>query len=231
MDLETLKDKLDGETFGALKTYVAGILTKATDAEDKARLARKESEDGRKTLKANLATALEKLGIDSPDELDGLPDARGQADKAAQYETQIKRLTRERDEAIKASTDALGQITAAKRDKAIADAVAQHGFIDAESASVLIGARVKQEGDEFMFEADGKLLPIKDGAALLARSKPFLVKPAGVGAGSGFTGNGSGGGSANPWSPKSFNVTEQMRIKREDPARAEALKSAASAAQ
>jgi hypothetical protein len=197
MDLDALKGKtIDDDTLAALKAHVGGLQTKAETAEAKARDAAKESIEGRKGLKAKLETALQKLGIDSADDLDSLPEAKGQADALKQMEAQIRRLTRERDEAVSGKEALQGQVLTSKRDQAIAQAVAKHGFIDADSAATLIGAKVKQEGDDFLFEADGKLVSIDDGAAWIAKTKTFLVKPAGGGGGSGFNGTGGAQGAA-----------------------------------
>ena len=95
MDLETLKDALGDEKFAALKTYVDD-LTGQRDA------ARNESITGRKGLKEKLtkleadqAALLEKLGLDSLDDLASLPDAKGSAEAAKQYEAKLKRMERE----------------------------------------------------------------------------------------------------------------------------------------
>jgi hypothetical protein len=232
MDLDALKGKtIDDDTLAAIKAHVGGLQTKAETAEAKARDAAKESIEGRKGLKAKLETALQKLGIDSADDLDSLPEAKGQAEAVKQLEAKLKRIEREAAEKDSALQALQGEVLTGKRNQAIAQAVAKHGFIDSDSAATLIGAKVKQEGDDFLFEADGKLVSIDDGAAWIAKTKTFLVKPAGGGGGgSGFNGTGGNGSTANPWDPKSFNVTEQIKLRREDPARADSLKSAASAA-
>lgn len=197
MDLDALKGKtIDDDTLAAIKAHVGTLQTKAETAEAKARDAARESIEGRKGLKAKLETALQKLGIDSADELDTLPEAKGQAEAVKQLEAQLKRLTREHAEKDAALQALQGEVLTGKRNQAIAQAVAKHGFIDADAAATLIGAKVKQEGDDFFFEADGKLVSIDDGAAWIAKTKTFMVKPAGGGGGSGFNGTGGAGGAA-----------------------------------
>ncbi len=90
MDISTFKERL-GEDFAALETYV-NDLAGQRDA------ARKESVEGRKTLKAKAETAealnqklMEKLGIESPDDVDTLPPAKGQAEALKQLETKLRR--------------------------------------------------------------------------------------------------------------------------------------------
>lgn len=196
MDIDSLKDKLGDELHGKLVAHVAA-LTEQRDA------ARKESIDGRKgkdarikELGERLAAFAERLGVEPDVDLETLPSAKGQAEAAKQFEAQVKKLTRERDEAAKGRDEALGRLTTEKRDRLIAQAVSKHAFIDAGDATTLLSSRVRQEGDDFLFEGEGgKLVPIEDGAAWLAKTKPHLVKASGAGdGGSGFKGDKSGAG-------------------------------------
>ncbi len=188
MDLDSLKGKtLDDALLGELKAHV-GTITTTADA--KVRAANKESAEGRTTLKAHLAKALEKLGVDDAAALDGLPDARGQAEALAQFDTKLKRAEREGAEAKTALEQMRAQVSAAKRDSLIASAASKQGFQDAAIAATLISAQVRQEGEDFLFDAGGgKLISIEEGAAHIAKASPFLVTPAGQG------GQGSGYGS------------------------------------
>ena len=190
-DLKTLKDKIDATLFAEIESAF-NELSGQRDA------ARAESINGRKTMKtenekfkADLAQALEKLGIDSADDLATLPDSKGQADALKQYEVQLRRSQRERDEAKLALTDIQGTVTASRREAAIAQAIASQPFQDAELARDYITARIRQEGDEFLFDVGAagasKLVPVTDGAAWVAATKPLLMPAPGNGAtGSGF---------------------------------------------
>ena len=226
MDLETLKGKtLDDKLHAELVRHVAD-LSEQRDA------ARKESIDGRKgkdaklkDLSERLDAFAERLGVDADADLSSLPSAKGQAEAAKQFDGQIKKLTRERDEAAKARDEVQGKWLAEKRQLAIAQAVSKHDFIDRQDVETLLAARVKQEGDEFLFEGEGgKLVPIADGAAWLAK-KSHLVKASGGGGGSGY--QGGAGGQANPFDQKTFNFTQQLALKQADPARAASLEAAA----
>lgn len=196
MDIEKLKDKLGDETFAALKTYVDD-LTGQRDA------ARNESINGRKTLKtendalkAFKAKALEKLGIDSDEELEALPDAKGQADAVKQYEAKVKKLERERDEAKAASEAAAGKLRGSQQKAVIADALSKHEFVARDLVEAYVAPRLVWEGDEIMFKADdGKLVAVADGVAGLAKSRPELLKPTGTG-GAGVRSTNAGGGGA-----------------------------------
>jgi hypothetical protein len=72
--------------------------------------------------------------------------------------------------------------------------------------------------------------PAHDAVSELLEQHPYLAKPRGS-AGSGTPISGSWGASVlkNPWAKESFNLTEQARIFRENPAEAQRLKAAAGA--
>ena len=183
MDLDSLKGKtVDDAVLDALKKHVGEFSTRAETAEEKARKAAKESIDGRKGKDAAIAKALEKLGIDSIEELDDLPGAKGQADALKQFEAKLKRAERELGEKSKALDELGGKYSAERRERAIAEQVAKHPFVDADDVRALIGARIKQEGDDLLFSGDGgKLVPLADGVAWMAKTKLHLIKPAGDG--------------------------------------------------
>lgn len=239
MDLDALKGKtIDDDLLGQLKAHVTS-LSEARDA------ARSESIKGRKgkdetiaKLTERVEAMAERLGVDPDADLASLPDAKGQAEAARQYEMKLKRLERERDGAIQKHSELTQRLTTEKRNSLLATAAGKHGFIDASVAQTLAGARMVQEGEDFLFRTDdGKLVPVDEGFAWMAKSMPFLIKPAG-GAGSapgggGFTGvPGASGGQPqrNPFHPKTFNLTEQIAMRRENPQLADQLKAAASAA-
>lgn len=198
MELEKFKTSLPAEQFEELSTLVADLIGQR-DA------ARNESINGRKGLRSKVdeltaaqTRLLEKLGVDSLEDLDALPDARGQADKVAQLEAQLKRLSREREEAGKELTTLRQQRETDRKRAALASVISKHQFVDPELAQLALEARLRVEGDEFLFEADGgKLVPLDEGAAALARAKPHLVRAQG-GTGSGFREGTAQAGSGAP---------------------------------
>jgi len=234
MDLEKLKGStLDDKTFAELQSYVTGLVEQRDAARQESIAGRKGKDAKLKELNDHVAKLLEKLGVDSIEDLDSLPDAKGQAEAVRQFEAKVKKLERELGEKSKSLEDLSTKHAAERRERAIAQAVAKHAFVDPDDARTLIAARVRQEGDDLIFEGEGgKPWSIEDGAAWLAKTKAHLVRPAGAaGGGSGFKGGGQGGGQiVNPWSPKTFNVTEQMRVRRENPALADSLKAQAASA-
>lgn len=93
------------------------------------------------------------------------------------------------------------------------------------------------DGVPTAFEADGQTVRVgKDGIAPMtleewvnaqATEAPHLFE---ANAGGGAAGNGSGGAQGlvkNPWKREQWNVTEQMKLLRSDPQRAEQMKAAA----
>ena len=213
MDLTKFKGKtLDDATLTELTALVTAhtdtLESRALKAEDKARKAAQESIDGRKGKDAAIAKALEKLGIDSIDDLDSLPDSKGQAEALKQFDTKVKRLERDLADKSKAHDELSGKYSTERRERAIAEAVGKHPFIDAEDARALVGSRVKQEGDDLLFTAaDGKQVPLADGVAWFAKTKTHLVRPEGTGgAGSGFKGNKPGDGAGKTMTRGAFDA-------------------------
>ncbi|MDX5298180.1 MAG: hypothetical protein LPK85_04425 [Gammaproteobacteria bacterium] len=228
MDIEELKPLL-GDKFQALKSFVDDLVGQRDAARSESISGRKGLKSELEKLKAQNATMLEKLGIDSADDLENLPDMKGQADAVKQFESRVKRLEREIADKDKALTDALTNARNGTLSGQLAKLITKHGFIDEEVMTDYLRARVEWEGDSPMFKTeDGKLLPLDEGAALVATRRPHLCKSSGVG-GSGYRGEGSGDATPNPWAKSTFNLTEQIRLNAENPQLAATLKTAAAA--
>lgn len=188
MNLEPLKDKL-GDDFAGLERYVNDLIGQR-DA------ARKESQEGRKTLKAKvesleaLKTRLfEKLGLDVEEDIDALPDAKGQAEAVKQFETRVKRL----DADLKGKTDALAALEAkyraARLDAELRQALGGHEFVDREVVEDYLRRRVEWQDEQMLYKSDqGALIPLAEGVTLLAQTKPHLLKTPGA-RGSGYNPN------------------------------------------
>lgn len=201
MDLEALKGKtLDDDTHGKLVAFVAELAGQR-DA------ARKESIDGRKGKDAKLKELgdrlqafAERLGVEVDADLDKLPDAKGQADAVKQYEAKLARVARERDDAIKARDELGGALKTRNRESAIASSLEGHRFRNPSDVRVLIERHVQEEGDDLLFKTeDGKLVPLKEGVAWFAKTRPDYLLPEDAGGqGSGYRGSGNGpNGSGN----------------------------------
>jgi hypothetical protein len=196
MDIAKLKEALGDEKFTELQGYVNDLIGQRDTA-------RNESITGRRKLKDDLAAAqalatkaLEKLGVDNADDLDTLPDAKGQGEALKQMEAKIKRTERERDDAKKLADDASGKYRGSLQKAAIAEALGGHEFVARDLVETFVSQRLVWEGDELFFKSDdGKLIPPKDGVAGIAKTRPELLKPTGTGgAGVRQSNAGSGGG-------------------------------------
>ena len=217
MDIETLKGKLDDGMFSELSGYVK-------DLEGRLEAAQKESSDGREKfkrtanerdqLKSIKAKLYEKFGLDDDADLDSLPEAKGQADAARQYEVKLKRAERERDDAKSLAADASGKYKATLQRAAISEALGGHEFIARDLVETYVGQRLTWEGDDLLFKGDdGRLMPIKDGVAGLAKSRPELLKPSGSGGAGVRQGNAGGNAGAKTMTRAAFEAlapAEQM---------------------
>lgn len=207
MDIETLKDKLDADQFGALQTFVNDLVGQR-DA------ARQESIAGRKGLREKLAAAeaaqsalLEKLGLDSLEDIESLPDARGAAEAAKQYEAKVKRMERELQAATAAREEATGKYRTSLQRAAIADALAGHEFVARDLVETFVAQRLTWEGDDLLFKTDsGGLVPLKDGVAGFAKSRPELLKAAGTGGAGVRSSDARGSGSAKTMTRAEFEA-------------------------
>lgn len=185
-DLEALKEKLDSETLAALASHLAEVDGKLKTVRKKA-----DTADAQAAKAAQLeARILEKFGLESLDDLETLPDpkaAKSEIDALKQFENKLKRAERERDEAVKSKDTLVAQMTQAKRQAAIAQAITAGGFHDTEAAELLLSHATEQQDDEFVFKTkDGRHIPLSDGAKLIATEKPHLVNKIPQGTGSGF---------------------------------------------
>ena len=123
MDIAALKEALGDETFTELETHINDL----TGQRDQAR---NESIAGRKGLKQQVATLeaaqtslLERLGVDSLDEIEELPDVAGMAEAGKQYEAKLKRLERQLNEATSAKEAIEGKFKDSRRDSLVTSAL------------------------------------------------------------------------------------------------------------
>lgn len=206
MDLNQFKEALGDEKFAALQAHVNDLIGQRDTA-------RNESITGRKGLKAELeaakataAKALEKLGIETAEELESLPDAKGQVEALQQFEAKLKRAERERDEAKAVAQDASGKYRGSLQKAAIAEALAAHDFVARDIVETYVSQRLVWEGDDLFFKSDdGKLIPPKDGVAGIAKTRPELLKPTGAG-GAGVRQANAGGGGGKTMTRSAFEA-------------------------
>ncbi len=232
MDISKLKDKL-GADYEALEAHVADLTAQrdvALRASEDGRGKFKKVADERDKLRSVKDRLFEKLGLDDDADLDNLPEPKGQAEAVRQFEAKLKRMERDLADASRARDEVSARHREALTGVALEKALSQHDWLDRDVALLLAKSGVQVEGEEILFSADGKQVPLADGIKWLAKSKPHLLKSSGAG-GSGYTGNaGSGNGTQkNPWAKDTRNVTEQIALNRDNPTLAAQLKAAASA--
>jgi hypothetical protein len=194
MDIENLKEALGDEKFTALKSYV-------DDLQGQRDTARQESINGRRGMKDKLAkleadqnALMERLGIDSLEDLDLLPDAKGAAEAAKQYDAKLKRMERQLQEATTQRDEISGKFRGSLQKAAIAEALSGHEFVARDLVETFVSQRLTWEGDDLLFKSeDGRMIPVKDGIAGIAKARPELLKSTGTG-GAGVRASNAGGG-------------------------------------
>lgn len=205
MDIETLKESLGDEKFSALQTFVNDLIGQRDTARNESITGRKGMKEKLANLESAQARMLEKLGLDSLDDLESLPDAKGAAEAAKQYDVKLKRLERQLAEAAQQRDEATGKFRSSLQRAAIAEALGGHEFIAKDIVETYVGNRLAWEGDDLLFKADdGKLVPIKDGVAGIAKTRPELLKPTGTGGAGVRQSNASGNGAAKTMTRAEF---------------------------
>lgn len=182
MDIAALKEAIGDEKFQELETYV-------TDLQGQRDQARTESISGRKALKDKVATLesaqaglLDRLGIDSIDDIESLPDAQGMADAAQQFEAKLRRANDQLAAEKGLREAAEGRFMESQKAAHLSKALSAHEWVASDIVETFIAPRLKWDGDELLFETEaGRLTSVKDGVSDLAKSRPELLKPSGAG--------------------------------------------------
>jgi len=182
VDISELKESLGDEKYAELETYVSDLVGQR-DA------ARNESISGRKGLKEKVAAyetqlseVFERLGVSSFDELDDLPEQKGAAEAAKQFEAKMKRMERQIQEATDARTAAETKLRDVVRKATVSEAMGSHEFVAKDVVSDYVANRLVWEEDELLFrQDDGKLISVTDGVSAFAKSRPELLKSTGAG--------------------------------------------------
>lgn len=182
MDIDKLKDKLGDETFAQLSQYVTDLVGQRDAARNESISGRKGKDARIKELSDRLQAISEHFGFEPESDLESLPDAKGAIEAAKQYDVKVKRLERQLQEAQQLAADASGKYKQSLQKAAIAESLAGHEFIARDVVETFISNRLAWEGDDLLFKADdGRLVPVRDGVAGLAKARPELLKPAGTG--------------------------------------------------
>lgn len=208
MDITKLKGKLEDGTFEEL----SGFITSLTEQRDAARVESVEKRKGLQKkvedLTRKLETAVEKLGLGSADEIDEMPDIKGQAEAAKQFEARVKKLERDLETATKERDALFAKNREATKEAILSQALGAHEFVDRDVVASFISARLEWDGDELNYKGEGsKILSVTDGVAELVKAKPNLLKVPGE-KGANVPNNGTGGPGAKP----ELGGTRQERV-------------------
>lgn len=95
---------------------------------------------------------------------------------------------------------------------------AEMGLIDADAALALM------DKANVAVDEHGAVKGVKEALEALVAAKPWLKKQAGGQVGSATNPPGAGGAETNPWKKETFNLTNQAKILKENPALAARLK-------
>jgi hypothetical protein len=95
---------------------------------------------------------------------------------------------------------------------------AEMGLIDADAALALM------DKANVAVDESGNVTGVKEALEVLVAAKPWLKKTEAKPVGSGTNPPGAGGGDVNPWKKETFNLTNQAKILKENPALAARLK-------
>ncbi|MGQ9815716.1 MAG: hypothetical protein ACUVR3_11310, partial [Candidatus Roseilinea sp.] len=213
MDLDALKDKLGEELHGELVQYITEIKAKADKQQKTLRAKLAELEQANADLKRTQEDMLERLGVNTIDEL------KETAPKG-QIEARLKRLEKELADKQAALNDLTNRYRNAMQDAAIRKALAGHEWADGAQDLVIdhLARRVVWDGDQISYKAeDGALLSLDEAMQTLIKQKPILLKSTTAG-GSGYRGKpgfGATEGQPNPWAKETFNLTRQIELMRD----------------
>jgi len=206
MDIESLKEALGDEKFTALKSYVDDLQGQRDRARQESITGRRGMKDKLAKLEADQNALMERLGIDSLEDLDLLPDAKGAAEAAKQYDAKLKRMERQLQEATTQRDEISGKFRGSLQKAAIAEALSGHEFVARDLVETFVSQRLTWEGDDLLFKSDdGRMIPVKDGIAGIAKARPELLKSTGTG-GAGVRASNAGGGGAKTMTRAEFEA-------------------------
>lgn len=222
VDIEKLKEKLDESEILEIET----LLSNEESLRGQVKAARDESAQRRVKLKDQdgvVSMLLEKLGVDSIENLGDAPDAKGQADQVAQMTAKIKKLQTDLDTNTEQFMALSNRHKNTLIDNEVNKAIAAHPFTDTDVIRSFVRQKVRFNDDDssVVFIADnGDSLDLADGVSLIAKSKPALLKEAG-GTGSGWNSNSNNGNGEKELdaklaaAKKEGNVSEFMALGRQ----------------
>lgn len=183
------------------KTYDEAYVKSLREEAAKYRVKAKELEDKVSTLPNEItAKVLKALGLEP--------------DPEKNFDQQLQEANRKAQEAEQKANQRLINAEV----KLLA---AEMGLIDADAALALMD-KANVEVDE-----SGNVIGVKEALEALVETKPWLKKAEAKPVGSGTNPPGAGVAELNPWKKETFNLTQQAKVLRENPALAARLKAEA----
>lgn len=218
-DLGDLKESIPEEQFSGLDTYVTSLRQQIENLERKTKGSTASSINLKQQIKeseAKLADTLERLGLSSYEEIEDLPDIRGQGEANKQLEAKIKRLTADLDAKTQAAAELESKLSEMRRDQVIAQATAKYTW--AEGAREIVDTYFRtiatQDGEEWLAAGgDGIPITLQDAVDQFAKAKPALLASKGA-AGDGYSSSRSAG-QTKPFSEMS--IKERSELYRNNP--------------
>lgn|GEM_PF-857285 len=236
----------------AIKKDRAGLETNKQQVLDEL----KQERDSRKKMEGTLTQLQSAFGERTPEDVKAMMDrlendemarlaAEGKTDELlkkhrekwdAERKSSESALQKQIDDLAKERDGLSQQLTQELVDNRAMAAASKAGVIPEAMDVVKMLAKSQwelEDGEPVLRDKDGNIVTGKQGALTfeewageqLRESHPYIFpQPRGTQAPGG---GGQGGGKTNPWKQDSLNLTEQARIIREDPARAERLKAEA----
>jgi hypothetical protein len=193
MDISELKEVLGDERFSDLESFVSDLTNQRDEARNESINGRKQLREKLSRLEGERSQLLEKLGVDSLDDIDELADSKGQAEAAKQYEAKLKRLERELAESRDGIELANKKYRDSQRKINLNGALSKHEWLAPDVVESFLSPNLEWEGDDLLYKTgDGKLISVADGVAELAKARPELLKPTGA-RGAGVGSRGAGG--------------------------------------
>lgn len=220
--------KVDAETAETLTNEAEELDSKLKSARDESASRRQKLKDSQAQIEKLTDTKeqiLEALGVDPEEELnlsELASKAKGKTEADEQLKLKVKRLERDLEKSNEEKDGITTKYRESQKQTALSKALSKHKWVDRELVEEVLSSKIEVT-DEGVFMTDG--VSLDDGIAQFANEKPHLLEAEGQG-GSGYQG-GNGDGQKNPWAKETRNLTEQARIKKENPQLAERLKSQA----
>ena len=212
MDIETLKDSLEEATFSELQEFVSDLKGQRDTARNESISGRKGLKEKVTSLESQQAALMERLGIDSIDDIDDLPDVKGAAEAGKQYEAKLKRMQRDMEAAQAQSQEASSKYMESQKRVKLGSALGSHEWVAKDIVEQFISPRLEWEGDELFYKDEsGSLIAVNDGVAMLAKSRPELLKPTGAGGAGVRSANTRGAGDAKTMTRADFDSASQVQ--------------------